>query len=79
MALQPGDPAPDALLPTHTLERQRLSALWAERPLILLFFPLAFTSICTEELCTFRDREEFFSHRRDRGLTGRMAAVIQPA
>jgi YfiH family protein len=28
--------------------------------------------------CTFRDRDEFFSHRRDRGLTGRMAAVIAP-
>lgn len=26
--------------------------------------------------CTFRDREEFYSHRRDEGRTGRMAAVI---
>lgn len=26
--------------------------------------------------CTFRDRSEFFSHRRDDGRTGRMAAVI---
>lgn len=26
--------------------------------------------------CTFRDADEFFSHRRDHGLTGRMAAVI---
>lgn len=26
--------------------------------------------------CTSRDAEEFFSHRRDRGLSGRMAAVI---
>lgn len=29
--------------------------------------------------CTFRDREEFYSHRRDHGVTGRMAAVISPA
>ena len=28
--------------------------------------------------CTHRDAEEFYSHRRDRGLTGRMAAVIAP-
>jgi len=28
--------------------------------------------------CTFRDREEFFSHRRDKGVTGRMAALIRP-
>jgi YfiH family protein len=26
--------------------------------------------------CTYRDADEFFSHRRDRGVTGRMAAVI---
>jgi YfiH family protein len=29
--------------------------------------------------CTFRDAEEFFSHRRERGITGRMAAVIAAA
>lgn len=26
--------------------------------------------------CTFAQREDYFSHRRDRGLTGRMAALI---
>ncbi len=26
--------------------------------------------------CTFRDKDEFFSHRRDKGMTGRMAALI---
>lgn len=28
--------------------------------------------------CTYRDREEFYSHRRDRGITGRLAALIAP-
>ncbi len=28
--------------------------------------------------CTWRDSEEFYSHRRDRGLTGRLAAVMAP-
>lgn len=28
--------------------------------------------------CTFRDRAEFYSHRRDNGITGRMAAMIAP-
>ena len=28
--------------------------------------------------CTVRDADEFFSHRRDHGRTGRMAAVIAP-
>jgi hypothetical protein len=28
--------------------------------------------------CTYRDSDEFFSHRRDKGITGRMAALISP-
>lgn len=32
--------------------------------------------IDTTDRCTYQDREEFYSHRRDRGITGRMAAVI---
>jgi hypothetical protein len=35
--------------------------------------------IDTTDRCTATHREEFFSHRRDRGLTGRMAAVIAAA
>jgi YfiH family protein len=34
--------------------------------------------IDTTDRCTHRDREEFFSHRRDNGITGRMAALIAP-
>ena len=34
------------------------------------------TKIDTTDRCTFRDRDEFFSHRRDNGITGRMAAMI---
>ncbi len=33
---------------------------------------------CTDR-CTFRDADEFYSHRRDGGVTGRMAAVIGPS
>lgn len=32
--------------------------------------------IDTTDRCTFLHGEEFFSHRRDRGITGRMAAII---
>jgi YfiH family protein len=34
--------------------------------------------IDTTDRCTHRDREEFYSHRRDNGVTGRMAALIAP-
>jgi YfiH family protein len=42
-------------------------------------FGLAPASIDISDHCTVRDVEEFFSHRRDRGVTGRMAALISPA
>jgi YfiH family protein len=35
--------------------------------------------IDSTDRCTHRDRDEFYSHRRDNGVTGRMAAVISPA
>lgn len=34
--------------------------------------------IDTTDRCTVRDADEFFSHRRDNGITGRMAAIIAP-
>lgn len=34
--------------------------------------------IDTTDRCTSRDADEFYSHRRDRGITGRMAALIAP-
>lgn len=33
--------------------------------------------IDTTDRCTYRDHAEFFSHRRERGVTGRMAALIR--
>ena len=32
--------------------------------------------IDTTDRCTYRDADEFFSHRRDNGVTGRMSALI---
>jgi YfiH family protein len=34
--------------------------------------------IDTTNRCTYRDSKEFFSHRRDKGVTGRMAALVGP-
>ncbi len=52
MPLKQGDQAPDVTLPSHAGEMVSLAALWREQPVVVLFFPLAFTSTCTEELCT---------------------------
>jgi polyphenol oxidase len=35
--------------------------------------------IDVSDRCSYRDAGEFFSHRRDNGVTGRMAAIISPA
>lgn len=37
---------------------------------------LAADRIDATDRCCFRDKDEFFSHRRDHGVTGRMAALI---
>jgi peroxiredoxin len=47
--------APDFTLPNQDCEPVTLSARRG-RPVVLAFFPAAFSSVCTRELCTFRDR-----------------------
>jgi len=54
MPLQPGQPAPDFTLFDSEKKEVTLSSLKGQ-PVLLLFFPLAFTSVCTQELCSVRD------------------------
>ena len=49
-----GSPAPDFTLPSTAGTSVTLSRLRG-RPLLLAFFPAAFTSVCTSEMCAFRD------------------------
>ncbi len=52
-----GDKAPDfKLMDTDLNWRTLKDFLGGGKPVVLLFFPGAFTSVCTKELCTFRDR-----------------------
>jgi peroxiredoxin len=55
MALDVGSPAPDFTLANQDREPVTLSAQRGE-PVVLAFFPAAFSSVCSKELCTFRDR-----------------------
>jgi peroxiredoxin len=55
MSLDVNTPAPDFTLPNQDREPVTLSAQRG-RPVVLAFFPAAFSSVCTTELCTFRDR-----------------------
>jgi glutaredoxin-dependent peroxiredoxin len=55
-----GQPAPDFTLASTSGEKVTLSALKG-RPVLLAFFPLAFTSTCTAELCEMRDDYDRFA------------------
>ena len=59
---KPGDMAPDFTLAATTGEDVTLSTLRGKSNVVLAFFPLAFTGVCTAELCDFsRDFAEFES------------------
>ena len=50
-----GEPGPDFTLPGAAAEPVTLSALRGT-PVVLVFFPFAFSGVCTGELIGFRDR-----------------------
>ena len=54
MALKVGDKAPEFELTTKTAEgpkKLKLSANFGKKNTVLLFFPMAFTGVCTKEMC----------------------------
>jgi peroxiredoxin len=50
-----GSKAPDFTLPSQDREPVTLSQQLAKGPVVLAFFPAAFSGTCTTEACTFRD------------------------
>ena len=59
MALQVGQPAPDFTLFNTEKKEVTLSEQRGQN-VLLLFFPLAFTSVCTAELCSVRDNMKIY-------------------
>jgi peroxiredoxin len=55
MTLKVGDKVPDISLFDQTRKLRKLSEFTANSPVVFAFFPGAFTSVCTKEMCTFRD------------------------
>ena len=60
MALENDTQAPDFDLANQFGEHIRLSQFRGKKPVALVFFPLAFSSTCTSELCTLRDNIAMF-------------------
>lgn len=61
MAVQLGSKAPDFILQNTEGEKVSLSTFKNNKNVVLLFFPLAFSSTCTEELCTTRDNMKLYN------------------
>jgi len=60
MALEKDTTAPDFELPNQFGEHVRLHDFRGKKPVALVFFPLAFSSTCTTELCDLRDNIAIF-------------------
>ncbi len=56
-----GEKAPDFTLYDHTGRPRKLSALLSNGPVVLFFFPLASSPICTAQACHFRDLSSEFA------------------
>ena len=55
MSLLIGDQAPDFELANQFGETVKLSDFRGKKPVVLVFYPLSFSGICTGELCELRD------------------------
>lgn len=62
MALENDTQAPDFDLANQFGERVRLSDFRGVKPVALVFFPLAFSGVCTGELCALRDNLGLFKN-----------------
>src|SRR5678815_564094 len=55
MSVAVGAKAPDFTLPNQDREPVTLSEQLKKGPVVLAFFPAAFSSVCTTEMCTFNN------------------------
>lgn len=58
--LEKGDKVSDFSLPDHTGAAVNLADELRSGPVVLYFFPRAFTPVCTAEACSFRDNHDVF-------------------
>jgi mycoredoxin-dependent peroxiredoxin len=55
MAVEIGEEAPDFLLPDSEGSKTKLSDYRGKKNVLLVFYPLAFSPVCSTEFCMFRD------------------------
>jgi mycoredoxin-dependent peroxiredoxin len=64
MAVQVGSTAPDFTLPDSNRELVSLSDFRGRRAVLVVFYPFAFSAVCTTELCSIRDELSIFQNER---------------
>ncbi len=69
MTIQVGDEAPDFTLRDQNNEEVTLSSFRGKSAVLIIFYPLAFTGICTGELCAVRDDLSTFQNDHVQTLT----------
>jgi peroxiredoxin len=55
MAIEVGSKAPDFTLNDYNKQSVKLSSFQGDKPVLLVFYPFAFSGICQGELCQLRD------------------------
>lgn len=77
--IEVGDPAPDVSLKTHQGDTIALSSFQGEKAVVLFFYPMDGTPVCTKEACSFRDSYEDFAEAGAAviGISGDTAARHQ--
>jgi len=63
MSVDVGSTAPDFTLMNQDRQPVTLTSLKG-KPVVLAFFPAAFSSVCQQELCTFRDSIEILNQAK---------------
>jgi peroxiredoxin len=61
MTIDVGQKAPDFTLLDTDFKPRSLKEFIGSKNVVLVFFPAAFSSVCTKELCTFRDSMSKFN------------------
>jgi peroxiredoxin len=69
MPIEVGAVAPDFELKDQNGQDVRLSSFRGERNVLVVFYPLAFTGVCTGELCSVRDNLGDFVNDKVQTLT----------
>jgi mycoredoxin-dependent peroxiredoxin len=62
MAVEVGDKAPDFTLKDQHGQAVTLSDFRGEKNVVIIFYPFAFTGVCTGELCAVRDELAAFEN-----------------